>query len=290
LLERQSRKLHRRVWLHFDDQQGRCYGPAVWHTKCNLTCRVDFVTTVIAGGLRSRAESLDLAANNIANANAAAYKADREQYRLFVPDWVEPGSGDYEAWAKSPDLGKSHINFTQGSLDRSGGALDLAIEGSGFFTVEKSEASFLTRAGSFQVETDGQIRNRDGFKLKLLRLDGKPIDPQFRLDPNVPITVRRDGVVVQNDTELARVAVSDALNMQALVREGSSYFSFEKQNVQDKRSGFTLHQGMLERSNYDPIAGSVQLINISRQFEMLQKALQLHLEMGRRVGEEIGKV
>jgi flagellar basal body rod protein FlgG len=251
---------------------------------------MDFVTTVIAGGLRARAESLDLAANNIANANTSAYKADREQYQVFVPEWVTPGSSEYEAWAKAPDLGKSHVNFTQGSLDRSGGPLDLAIEGNGFFTVEKDSGKFLTRAGSFQLENDGQIRNRDGFKLKLLRLDGGPIDPAFRLDPQQPVTVRKDGVVVQNGVELARVSISEALDTQALNREGNSYFSFETGNVRDKRNGFTLHQGMLERSNYDPISGSVQLINISRQFEMLQKALQLHSDMGRRVGEEIGKV
>jgi flagellar basal body rod protein FlgG len=251
---------------------------------------MDFVTTVIAGGLRSRAESLDLAANNIANANTSAYKADREQYQVFVPEWVTPGSSEYEAWAKAPDLGKSHVNFTQGSLDRSGGPLDLALEGNGFFTVEKDSGKFLTRAGSFQLENDGQIRNRDGFKLKLLRLDGGPIDPAFRLDPQQPVNVRKDGVVIQNGVELARVSISEALDTQGLNREGNSYFSFETSNIRDKRNGFTLHQGMLERSNYDPISGSVQLINISRQFEMLQKALQLHSDMGRRVGEEIGKV
>jgi flagellar basal-body rod protein FlgF len=251
---------------------------------------MDFITTVIAGGLRSRAESLDLAANNIANANTSAYKADREQYQVFVPEWVTPGTQEYDSWAKSPELGKSHVNFTQGSLDRTGGPLDLALEGSGFFTVEKDGARFLTRTGSFQLESDGQIRNRDAFKLKLLRLDGGPIDPAFRLDPQQPVTVKRDGVVSQNGVDLARVSISEALDTQALTREDNSYFAFDTANVRDKRNGFTLQQGMLERSNYDPVSGSVQLINISRQFEMLQRALQLHSEMGRRVGEEIGKV
>ncbi len=251
---------------------------------------VDFVTTVIAGGMRARAESLDVAAHNIANASTGAYKAEREQYRLFAPEFVEPGSPEYDAWAKAPELNKSYINFAQGSLDRTDGPLDLALEGSGFFAVEGPDGKFLTRAGGFHLAPDGQIRNRDGFKLKLLRLDGGPIDPNFRLDPEQPVKATREGVLTQRGVALARVEVNEAPDPQALERRGESYFSFEANQVQRKAAGYTVHQGMLERSNFDPVSGSVQLIHISRQFEMLQKALQLHSEMGRRVGEEIGKV
>ncbi len=255
---------------------------------------MDFTSTVLAGGLRSRAENLDILAHNVSNANATAFKAEREQYQVFVPEWVAPASAEYEAWAKSPELRKSHVNFTQGSLDRTDAPLDLALEGAGFFVVEAgpnaASARFLTRDGSFQLGTDGQIRNREGLKLKLVRLDGGPLDPAFRLDPQQPIKFRRDGVLLQNNTELARVDIVRALEPQALAREGNSYFAWDAANASPQRAGFTLHQGMLERSNYDPLAGSVQLVNISRQFEMLQKALQLHSEMGKRVSEEIGKV
>jgi flagellar basal body rod protein FlgG len=265
-----------------------------WHEKCKRILGMDFTSTVLAGGLRSRAENLDILAHNVANANATAFKAEREQYQMFVPDWVAPGSAEYDAWAKSPELRKSHVNFTQGSLDRTDGPLDLAIEGNGFFVVEAgpdaANARFLTRDGAFQLGQDGQIRNREGLKLKLVRIDGGPLDAAFRLDPNQPVSVRRDGIVSQNGTELARVQVTHALEPQALARDGNSYFAWDSKNSAPQVSGFALHQGMLERSNYDPLAGSVQLVNISRQFEMLQKALQLHSEMGRRVSEEIGKV
>lgn len=252
---------------------------------------MDFATTVIAGGLRSRSETLDVLANNLANANTAAYKADTEQFQVFVPEWIAPGTAEYEAWAKSPDLAKSHINFTQGSLEKTDAPLDLAIEGEGFFTLEKpGGAEYLSRAGSFQLGNDGQIRNREGFKLKLLGLDGKPVEPRFRLDPDQPVKIRRDGVVVQGGVDRARVSIVETDSVQSLERQGKSYFAFNPQQVRERAGGYTLHQGMLERSNFDPMAGSVQLIHISRQFEMLQKALQLHGEMGRRVTEEIGKV
>ncbi|MDX2266601.1 MAG: flagellar hook-basal body complex protein [Bryobacter sp.] len=255
---------------------------------------MDFATTVLAGGLRSRAESLDVLANNLANTNTAAFKADMQQFQVYVPDWVAADPVLYEGWAKAPDLGKSKINFVQGSLERTDAPLDLAIEGEGFFTLEggaaQSEAKYLTRAGSFQIGQDGQIRNADGLKLKLLPVDGGPLPPNFRLDPNQPIKFRQDGVILQDNQERARVSIAGVDAPEDLLREGKSYFAYDTKAVAERQRGFTLHQGMLERSNFDPMAGAVQLVNITRQFEMLQKALQLHGEMGRRVSEEIGKV
>ncbi len=255
---------------------------------------MDSITSILASGLRARAESLDIAANNLANSGTTAFKSELERYSLYgSQDAIEANQGAAFT-GLSPDLRQSWINFSQGQLEHTERALDLGLEGNAYFVTEMPNGSandnLLTRSGSFQIGTDGLLKTKEGFKLKLTLPDGKPLPPKFRLDPNKPLDIDRLGVLHQDNVALARLDLVEPTDSTKLTKSGDSYFALSDMAGLKRAVGAEVHQGWLEKSNADPVSGGIQLVKISRQFEMLQKALQLHAEMGKRSIDEVGRV
>src|SRR6516162_1369593 len=93
--------------------------------------RMDPMTAVAASGLRARMESLDLLANNIANASTGGYKADREFYSLYAA----PETAGNDPSSTMPLIERPWVDHTQGVLRTTGNPLDVALSGKGFFAV-----------------------------------------------------------------------------------------------------------------------------------------------------------
>lgn len=255
---------------------------------------MDSITSILASGLRARAESLDIAANNLANSGTTAFKSELERYSLYGSQEAIDANLGSDFTGLSPDLRQSWINFSQGQLEHTERSLDLGLEGNAYFVTEMPNGSpndnLLTRNGSFQIGTDGLLKTKEGFKLKLTSPDGKPLPPKFRLDPNKPLDIDRLGVLHQDNVALARLELVEPADTSKLTKSGDSYFALSDTAGLKRAVGAEVHQGWLEKSNADPVSGGIQLVKISRQFEMLQKALQLHAEMGKRSIDEVGRV
>lgn len=251
---------------------------------------MDATTSILASGLRSRAETLDLIANNLANVGTPAFKSELERYTLYGSEEALAANGGPDFTALAPDLRKSWIQFGQGVLESTSRPLDLALDGNGYFVTESPTGNLLTRNGSFQIGTDGQIRTREGFKVKLTLPNGEPLPPNFRLDPLKPLSIDRQGLLLQDNAALARFDLMEPIDGQQLTKAGNSYFSLSDTAKLRRAAGVDVQQGWLEKSNADPVNGSIQLVKITRQFEMLQKALQLQGDMGKRSTEEVGRV
>lgn len=251
---------------------------------------MDSTTSILASGLRARAESLDIVANNLANSGTPAFKSELERYTLYSSEEAVSANGGPDFTGLSPDLKQSWINFNQGVLESTARPLDLALDGNAYFVTESPSGNLLTRNGSFQIGTDGQLRTREGFNVKLTLPDGRPVPPNFRFDPTRQLNIDLQGVLHQDNTALARVELMEPMSREQLRKAGDSYFAISDVASLKRAAGVEVHQGWLEKSNADPTIGGIQLVKISRQFEMLQKALQLHGEMGKRSTEEVGRV
>src|ERR1700758_5179085 len=106
---------------------------------------MDSLTAIAASGLRARMESLDLLANNVANASTGGYKADREFYSLYVA----PEAQGSDAASTMPVIERPWTDLSQGLLQPTGNPLDLALSGNGFFTVQGPGGPLYTRNGGF---------------------------------------------------------------------------------------------------------------------------------------------
>lgn len=246
---------------------------------------MDPLTAAAAAGMRSRLESLDLLANNLANASTPGFKADRERYTLYQspaaladdrPDWPPP---------QLPLIENNWIDWRQGVLERTGNPLDLALEGRGFFVVEGPSGPLLTRNGSFRLSSQGRLVNADGYEAATA--DGNRIQAR----PDLPVEIDPEGVVRQQGNVLGRLRLVDLPEEAKAAKRAGLYFSLDHSALSALPAARgAVRQSHLEQSNVGPAQSAVRLVEILRQFESLQRAAQIGSEMGRRTVEEVARV
>lgn len=114
-------------------------------------------------GLTASSIALSTIANNLANLNTIGYKDSRVLFRdLFYQTLGTNGAGDAIQQGAGTAVGSIPASFTQGSVDPSGVATDVAILGDGFFVVTKNGVVSYTRAGNFEVDKNSLLVTSDG--------------------------------------------------------------------------------------------------------------------------------
>jgi len=122
-------------------------------------------------GLNANGTNLSIIGNNIANTGTVGFKSSRANFADIVNASLGGASGSTSSGI-GVFLSGIQSNFTQGSLQTTNNALDMAVDGNGFFQVKDSSgASFYTRAGQFNVNKDGDVVNPDGLKLQGFQAD-----------------------------------------------------------------------------------------------------------------------
>jgi flagellar basal-body rod protein FlgF len=244
---------------------------------------MDPLTATAASVLRARMESLDLLANNVANASTGGYKADREFYSLYVA----PEAQDNDPNSTMPVIQKPWVDLSQGDVHGTGNPLDVALTGRGFFSVQGPGGSLYTRNGSFRLAADGKLVTSDGYAVQTSK--GAPLTLQAAR----PIEISSDGTVRQDGAVIGQLAVVDFTSTAGLSKQGGNYFRLTGPTApapSATASGTVVEQGKLESSNSGAAEAAVRLIGVMRQFEMLQKAVALGNDMNRRAVEEVAKV
>jgi flagellar basal body rod protein FlgG len=246
---------------------------------------MDTLIAIAASGMRSRLESLDILANNLANSNTSGYKADHEAYQLYFGAGSTDDWGDNQLTASSmPALGRDWIDMSQGTLIDTGNMSDVALSGAGFFAIQTAGGILYTRTGSFRVSKRGQLTTREGFAV--LGIGGQPI----ALDPALPWTVSPNGAVTQGGAAVGTLQVVTTSSPGALVKHGGTYFALEPGNTMSIVTDPNLLQGKVEGSNVPAPQAAVKLVGVMRQFEMLQKAVRMAGDMDKQAIEQVARV
>jgi len=237
---------------------------------------MDPLTALAASGMRSRMESLDLVANNVANASTGGYKADREFYSLYVA----PEAQD-DASATMPVIECPWTDHSQGTLQTTGNPLDVALSGKGFFSVQGPGGALYTRNGNFRLAKDGKLTTPDGYPVN--GAGGTPLV----LNSARPIEISSDGTVRQDGNVIGQLQVVDFTA--GLSKQGANYFRAADPKTAAASSA-VIQQGQLEASNSGTAESAVRLVSIMRQFEMLQKAAALGADMSKQAIEQVAHV
>jgi len=248
---------------------------------------MDQFTISAASGLRARIETLEMLANNIANANTAGFKLDREGYGLYRSDdaWASHVESLPEP-ATLPVVERHWTDFGAGAIQTTGAPFDFALSGRGFFVVEGPGGPLYTRNGSFNLSREGDLVTQDGYRVRVLDAQGRPV----KLDRSRSIDVDRDGAVKVGGRSVGRIQIADFDEPAALSKKAGTYFHMpDPARLQPRPGKAEVYQGRLESSNVSAPETAVRLINVMRHFESLTKALQIHGEMGRRVLEEVAR-
>jgi flagellar basal-body rod protein FlgF len=244
---------------------------------------MDALTIAAASGLRSRMESLDLLANNIANSATSGYKRDQEFYGLFSAD-VASGAGDGSP-STLPVIERQWTDFSQGTLQATGNSMDVAIVGSGFLVVKGPSGPLYTRNGNLQVLASGQLATADGYSLQTA--EGNPI----QVSSNKPIEISTDGTVTQDGQPLGQLQVVDFPSTASLTKMGNTCFrNMDPKNAPAPAANVEVAQGKIEGSNVPVADAAMRLVGVMRQFEMLQKAIGVSSDMDTKSIQEVARV
>jgi flagellar basal-body rod protein FlgF len=225
-------------------------------------------------GLLARTQALDTAANNLANAGTAGFRAHRDYFSGVLAGNVDQDPDTASQVGQSVNgfgvLGGNRLDLGQGEIKATGNPLDLALEGQGFFAIQTSNGIRYTRDGSFSRSPTGVLQTAQG----------EPV-----LDPNQkPITIPTGSVYVSPDGNISvsttdgsvivgRVGAYDFSDKSVLAAEGANRFSAN--GAKPIAANASIEQGSVEGANEDAIHGTMQLVLVQRQAEMMQKALSV---------------
>ena len=203
---------------------------------------------------------MQMIANNVANAATTGYRQQGIIFSEYVRDTREG----------SVSMSAAHVHntsFAQGTLTRTGGQLDLALEGDGFFMVQTPQGERLTRAGAFALSNAGDLVTPDGFPV--LDAGGAPL---FVPPDASDLAIAQDGTLSSAGRPIGQIGVVQPVNLRGLTREGGVLFA-AAEGVEPVEAPKVM-QGVLESSNTDPILQISRMIEVQRAYEMGQSFLE----------------
>ena len=248
-----------------------------------------------ASGMSSQQTNLDTIANNLSNINTAGYKKESAQFSSLLYQKIQSKITDSEGNPK-PVIGQvgSGVRttgivstFTQGGLQESSNAWDMAVEGNGFFMVRDADGNIgYTRNGSFRLAIGAEgvtLSNTDGFPV--LDSSGNPI--VFKKEWDVSkVKMEPDGKLlypdandVLKDTGI-KIGLVQFNNPTGLEKAGGSLFyetgasgAARSEDLNPTLDKSKIHSGYLEASNVQTADEIVNLIVAQRAYEMNSKAI-----------------
>ena len=194
-------------------------------------------------------------ANNLANVNTPGYKADQVSFSEVL---------DQATGLPSISAGQ-YVEASPGPLEQTGGPLDVAIQGDGYFAVDTPDGRRFTRDGAFQLSGDGTLVTSAG---NPVLGTGGPILVDTEAGP---VTIGANGKVWVDGSEVDTLQVVTFPAGSPPAKAGGNLFDGTGDTpVETPR----LVSGAVEKSNVSPILEMSRMIEIARGYEAYQKLVQ----------------
>ncbi len=228
---------------------------------------MDNASSVALSRLIAQQNAIDLVAGNIANANTPGFKAER----MVFGEWISRQRGtDAPPGGGALDYTQDRASWREmqeGAITPTGNPLDIAISGTGFFTVSTPAGPRLTRAGRFNLMTDGTIADSQGNAL--LDTSGQPM----QIGPtDSAITIAGDGTLSTQNGPIGSIGVVQVDDPTRLAPEGGRLFRADTPPT--PVSTPKLVQGAIEDSNVQPVVEMTRMMTLLREFQFASQFVQ----------------
>ena len=253
-------------------------------------------------GLDAQQMRMAVVANNLANVNTTGFKQGRVVFEDLLYAQVKQPGGQTSQDTRLPtglsfgtgvNIVASEKLFTQGTLDQTGQALDVAINGRGFIQIRRPDGELAyTRAGKMNLNDQGELVTPSGYR----------IEPVVTIPQGAQnISIGKDGTVTVKlpgqtaPSQVGTLELVDFINPSGLQAIG------ENQYVETAASGTpipgtpglnglgTIEQGQLEGSNVNVVNELVNMIETQRAYEMNSKAISTSDQMMQYVNNNLGR-
>jgi flagellar basal-body rod protein FlgG len=249
-------------------------------------------------GLDAQNSRMRVIANNLANVNTTGFKRDRATFETLAYQTITaPGAASSEAnkYAVGLSLG-SGVQMTgtakidtQGSFTTTSNALDLAIEGAGYFQLQMPDGrTAYSRAGDFSLSAEG----------KLVSSVGMPLQPEIQIpDGAQSVSIGSDGtvsaVVGGQSTELGKLETARFVNAAGLESIGNNLLvetgasGTPQVGAPGSEGRGSLRSGTLEASNVNVVEELIDMIETQRAYEVNSKMISATDEMLKYVNQQL---
>ena len=219
---------------------------------------------------------MEVTANNIANADTPGFNAEKLMFSDYL---VKDTNRRQDAYADDP---VSYRDTANGSMKMTGNPFDLAINGDAYFQVQTPLGIRFTRAGNFQVDSEGTLMTPSGYPV--LGADGG----QIILPQNtVNVVINGVGQISADGDDVGQVGLMQFQNEQAMTRLGNNlYTSTETPQPSDTAR---MTQGALESSNVTAVTEMVRVMNVSRGVTNTAKFIETMYDLERKTGSVYAK-
>jgi flagellar basal body rod protein FlgG len=260
-----------------------------------------------ASGVIASSHKQDVIANNLANSETSGFKRDVPQFQQRMTEaeqrraaasprgWSDPmleniGGGLY-VLPSTPDL-------SQGTMERTGAPLDVAIEGNGYFAVRggsgegttgpDTNAMSLTRNGQFMVDRRGYLVLGSEQGQRVLDVNKQPI--HLSLDAaGGAVSVAKDGTISQNSKPVGRIGVFTVADRTKLIKQGGTLLTYPDSSGVT-RADVSVRGETIERSNVDPTTELTELIKAQRMLEANANMIRYQDQTLAKLVNEVGKI
>ena len=224
-------------------------------------------TYIALSRLDAQQRSMDVVANNIANANTDGFKAERVMFSDYLSQQsgmsVSPG-GSPQAYAQDR---ATYLDQRDGGLVSTGNPLDVALSGHGYFTVSTADGPRLTRSGRFAVKQDGTLADSAGNPV----LD--PLGNPIQLSASdTRIRISADGTINTENGRMGQIGVVTADDPSLVRPAGGALYRTDGGTTALAQPKIT--QGATETSNVQPMTELTQMMRTQREFQFVSQFVE----------------
>lgn len=246
-------------------------------------------------GALSNEMRMSAIANNLANVNTTAYKKDtmafHDVFTRYAHDYVvstETHLRGKEMFPRpkimaKPRLADQTVDFSQGSLQKTGNQLDFALSGEGFFKVQAGDGTLYTRAGNFLVDNGGTLVTQQG---EPVLVDGGPLV----LPPGAKLTSNQSGELFIDGQPAGSFDLVTFENLRDLERIGGNKYRAAEDAAETPPEDLSLEQGYVEKGNVEVVTEMVEMIETQRAFEMYSKVLTGTDQLDRKMVTSLSRI
>jgi flagellar basal body rod protein FlgG len=250
-----------------------------------------------ATGVLTNSYRQDVIANNLANSQTVGFKRSlalfqqrrTEAQTLGQTNITDTTDPTLEQIGGGLILAPTHVDHSQGLLEKTEMNLDVAIHGRGFFAVNDGKGQQrLTRNGRFMVDGQGSLILADGSKHRVLDDRMQPIE--IGPVPASAIEIESDGTLMIGGEARGRVGLFDVPDQKLLTLRGQNLLGYPDMKKLTAATAGTIQRGFVENSNVDPMTEMTQLINAHRLLEANANMIRYQDQTLAKLVNEVGKI